>query len=116
MADAQDGLARSSAYPHLSANAGYNRNLKDSIYVCRFWRFIWTRRGSLLNLKLIITMNLVLKLFLTQNVFNFSVFNAIKAAKQYEELSNHVYDATLKGVINGSKKAFYQTLLLKERV
>ena len=51
---------------------------------------------------------------LSQNVFNFSVFNAIKAAEQYETLTQHVYDASLKGVVNGSKKAFYQTLLLKE--
>ncbi|MCW8850339.1 MAG: TolC family protein, partial [Melioribacteraceae bacterium] len=29
IADEQDGLARSGAYPQLSASAGYNRNLKE---------------------------------------------------------------------------------------
>ena len=36
MADAQDGMARSSAYPSLSASAGYNRNLKEAFMFVDF--------------------------------------------------------------------------------
>lgn len=113
IADAQDGLARSSAYPQVSASAGYNRNLKEAFMFVDFGD-LFGPGGGTTKFKVNYHNEFSAQAMLTQNVFNFAVFNAIKAAKQYEELSNHVYDATLKGVVNGSKKAFYQTLLLNE--
>jgi outer membrane protein TolC len=114
MADAQDGMARSSAYPSLSATAGYNRNLKEAYLFVDFGDVFGPGMGGPSKFKVNYNNEFNASAILTQNVFNFSVFNAIKAAKQYETFSKHVYDASLKGVVNGSKKAFYQTLLLKE--
>ncbi|MCB0749157.1 MAG: TolC family protein, partial [Ignavibacteriae bacterium] len=114
MADAQDGMARSSAYPQLSASAGYKRNLKEAYMFVDFGDLFGGVGGGASKFKINYNNEFSAQALLTQNIFNFAVFNAIKAAKQYATLSDHVYDATLKGVVNGSKKAFYQTLLLKE--
>lgn len=114
IAEAQDAMARSGAYPYISASAGYNRNLKEA--------FMFFNANDLnpdapneiskfaINYKNEFTAGAVI----SQQIFNWSVFNAIQAAEQYETLTDHAFDATRKGVINGSKKAFYQTLLLKE--
>ncbi len=113
IADAQDAMARSSAYPQISASAGYNRNLKDAFMFVDFGDLFGPGGGTSkfkINYKNEFSAQAVVK----QEIFNLSVFNAIKSAEQYEKLSDHIFDATLKGVINGSKKAFYQTLLLKE--
>jgi outer membrane protein TolC len=115
IADAQDAMARSGAYPSISASAGYNRNLKEAYMYFDASELLGPAAGAgpskfKINYKNEFSASAVIN----QQIFNFSVFNAIKAAKQYEKLTDHVFDATMRGVINGSKKAFYQTLLLKE--
>jgi outer membrane protein TolC len=115
IAEAQDALARASAYPNISASAGYNRNLKEAyLYFDASELFGPGAGGGPSKFKVNYKNEFNATATLKQQIFNFSVFNAIKAAEQYEKLSNHVYDATYKAVINGSRKAFYQTLLLKE--
>ena len=114
IADAQDAMARSGAYPYISASAGYNRNLKEA-YMFFNARDLNPEAPDVtskfaINYKNEFSAGAVLN----QQIFNWSVFNAIQAAEQYEKLTDYAYDATRKGVINGSKKAFYQTLLLKE--
>jgi len=113
IAETQDAMARSSAYPQISASAGYNRNLKEAYMYVDFGD-LFGGNGGPSKFKINYNNEFNAQAILTQQIFNFSVFKAIKAAKEYEKLSDYVYDATLKGVINGSKKAFYQTLLLKE--
>ncbi len=113
IAETQDGMARSSAYPQVSASAGYNRNLKEAYMYVDFGDLFGPSLGSS-KFKINYKNEFSASARVTQQIFNYSVFNAIKAAKQYSELSNRVYDATLEGVMNGSKKAFYQTLLLKD--
>jgi outer membrane protein len=113
IADAQDAMARSGAYPKISASAGYNRNLKDAFMFVDFGDMFGPGGGAT-KFKVNYKNEFSARASVEQQIFNFSVFNAIKAAEQYEKLSDHVFDATIKGIINGSKKAFYQTLLLKE--
>jgi len=115
IAETQDAMARSSAYPSISASAGYNRNLKEAFMYFDASELFGPDAGAgpskfKVNYNNEFSASAVVK----QQIFNFSVFNAIKAATQFEKLSEQVYDATLKGIINGSRKAFYQTLLLKE--
>lgn len=115
IADAQDAMARSGAYPYISASAGYNRNLKEAyMYFDASGLFGPDAGNGPSKFKINYKNEFSAGAVINQQIFNFSVFNAIKAAEQYEKLTDHVYDATLKGVINGSRKAFYQTLLLKE--
>lgn len=113
IAETQDGMARSSAYPQVSANAGYNRNLKEAYMYVDFGDLFGPGLGSS-KFKINYKNEFNASARVTQQIFNYSVFKAIKAANQYSELSNRVYDATYEGVMNGSKKAFYQTLLLKD--
>ena len=114
IAEAQDAMARSGAYPYIAASAGYNRNLNEA-YMFFNAQDLNPEAPDVtskfaINYKNEFTAGAVV----SQQLFNWSVFNAIQAAEQYEKLSDHAFDATRKGVINGSKKAFYQTLLLKE--
>ncbi|MFA8341729.1 MAG: TolC family protein, partial [Rhodothermaceae bacterium] len=51
---------------------------------------------------------------LTQAVFNATVFTAIRAAEEFEKLTDYTYDANVVGVITAAKKAFFQTALLKK--
>jgi outer membrane protein TolC len=51
---------------------------------------------------------------LSQTLFSFKVGTALKAAKEYKKLTDFVYSATHQTIITLSKKAFYQTLLLKK--
>ncbi|MBL1213789.1 MAG: TolC family protein [Ignavibacteriae bacterium] len=112
-AEATEDEARSNAFPQINAKADYSRNLKDSyLYVV----FPNPQTGVIEEQKFKMTYknNFNLQAALSQQIFNATVFNAIKAAKQYAKLSDYIYDATIDGVITGSKKAFYQTLLLRE--
>ena len=130
IAEAQDAMARSGAYPYISASAGYSRNLKEAYMFFDASDLFgsvpaseddgsagdeMTQASSApskfkINYKNEFSAGAVIN----QQIFNWSVFNAIKAAEEYEKLTDHVFDATQKAIINGSKKAFYQTLLLKE--
>ncbi|MBI9072429.1 MAG: TolC family protein [Melioribacteraceae bacterium] len=111
-AETQDKEATANAYPQINAEAGYNRNLND-IYMFADLGALMPDGGTS-KFKINYKNEFNFQTVVSQQIFNYTVFNAIKAAKEYEKLSNYVYDATFSGVINGCKKAFYQTLLLKE--
>ncbi len=112
-AAATENEARSNAYPQINAKADYSRNLKETYL---FVDFPDPQTGVVAEQKFKMTYknNFNLQAALTQQIFNVTVFKAIQAAEQYAKLSNYIYDATIDGVITGSKKAFYQTLLLRE--
>lgn len=114
IAETQDAQARSNAYPQISAKAGYNRNLKDAFLFVDFGSLMGESTGAPQKFKINYKNEFSAQAVISQQVFNFSVFNAIKAAEQYQKLTDYIFDATLQGIINGSKKAFYQTLLLKK--
>ncbi|MGD8779674.1 MAG: TolC family protein [Ignavibacteria bacterium] len=113
LAQTQEKEAKSSAFPQLNIEAGYSRNLKEG-YMYADLSALGGGEGGPAKFKVTYDNEFDLKTILSQQIFNASVFNAIKASKQYENLSGYVYDATFQGVIAGSKKAFHQTLLLKK--
>ncbi|UCC40154.1 MAG: TolC family protein [Candidatus Aminicenantes bacterium] len=113
MAKARKREAISQALPELSANGSYNRNLgRNFLYIDlpdfetgetreqKFQISYWNEFGFSLSLR--------------QTLFSFKVGNALKAAKQYQKLTDFVYDSQYQTVIGFAKKAFYQTLLLKK--
>lgn len=104
--------ASSSAYPQLSAEGQYSRNFMEGFMFVDFPN----SDGTSTNTKFKITYDneFDFQAVLSQQIFNYTIFNAIKASKQYQKLSDFVYDATYQGIITGAKKAFYMTLLLKE--
>ena len=51
---------------------------------------------------------------LSQQLFNINVFNAIKASKEYKQLSKSVYDAQQDAIITAAKKVFFQCFLLEK--
>ncbi|MCB9208874.1 MAG: TolC family protein [Ignavibacteriales bacterium] len=114
ISETQDAMTRAAAYPNISAKAGYNRNLNEAYMYFNANDLNPEAPNVTSKFKINYNNEFNGQAVVSQQIFNFSVFNAIKAAKQYEELSSHVYDATEKAIINGSKKAFYQTLLLNE--
>jgi outer membrane protein TolC len=103
----------SGALPYIEATGKYNRNfIEGYLYV----DMPNPMTGESMNQKFTITYDneFSFQTVVSQQIFNATIFTAIEAAKQYEELTGHIYDATYQGVIAGSKKAFYMTLLLKE--
>lgn len=113
IAETQDAMARAGAYPSINASGSYNRNLKDAYMYVDFGD-LFGSGGGINKFKINYKNEFSAAIVANQQIFNWSVFNAIKAAKEYEKLTNHVFDAKKKAIINGSKKAFYQALLLKE--
>lgn len=51
---------------------------------------------------------------LSQQLFNMNVFNAIKASKEYKQMSKSVYDAQSDAIITAAKKVFFQCYLLEK--
>ena len=111
MAKIRKKEALSTALPELSADGNYNRNLgRNFLYIDlpdfetgetreqKFQISYWNEFGFNLSLR--------------QTLFSFKIGNALRAAKQYQKLTDYVYDSQFQAVIGFAKKAFYQTLLL----
>jgi len=107
-AGAQKKEAYSGVLPRISANAGYSRNLSD-IYM---YMDMGDGNGAT-KLPISRDNEYSANVVLSQTLFNGTVFNAVKASRQYQKLSDFVYDASYQEIITFAKKAFYQTLLLK---
>lgn len=113
IADATKAEAVSGALPHVSAQAGYTRNLSDM--------YMYMDMGALTDdesagtSKFPITRNNEFSAYVTasQTLFSGAVYNAVRAARQYRKLSDFVYDASYQEIITSAKKAFHQALLLR---
>ena len=51
---------------------------------------------------------------LSQQLFNMNVFNAIRASKEYKQMSKSVYDAQNEAILTAAKKVFFQCFLLEK--
>lgn len=105
--------ALSTALPVVMVDASYRRNLKDIYLYIDFPDF---QTGEMTNQKFKINYRneYGLSAVLSQTLFSFKVGTALKAAKQYKKVTDFIYEATDQTIITISKKAFYQTLLLKK--
>lgn len=113
MAKARKKEAWSTALPDLSASGRYNRNLgRNFLYI----DFPDIETGEIQQQKFQLSYwnEFGFNISLSQTLFSFKIGNALKAAKQYQRLSDYVYDSQYQTVIGFAKKAFYQTLLLKK--
>lgn len=109
IAKAQHSEAQANAYPQLNAEAKYNRNLRD------MYMYLDTPIEEFPDkIKANKKNEWEFQTTLTQAVFNATVFTAIRAAEEFEKLTDYTYDANVVGVITAAKKAFFQTALLKK--
>jgi outer membrane protein TolC len=126
MAEARKREATAGALPHIFAEAGYVRNFTDT--------YMYVDQGALgsgddsgdggdeaatggsdnLKLKINRSNEFTAGAALNQVIFNPSVFYAIKGAKQYEQLTDFVYDASYQTIITRAKRLFYQGVLFEK--
>ncbi|ACF15173.1 outer membrane efflux protein [Chloroherpeton thalassium ATCC 35110] len=111
VAEANNQEAWSLALPKISAEATYNHNFKDIYMYADFSSFglsgiqkFRTNRNNTFGLTAGIT----------QTLFSLEVNSALKAASEYEKMTDFIYNASEQQVITAAKKVFYQTLLLKK--
>lgn len=104
--------AVSTALPEIKLMGSYNRNLKDIFLYIDFPDF---ETGEMTNQKFKINYRneYGFQAMVSQTLFSFKVGNALRAAKQYKKLTDFIYDASRQTIVKFAKKAFYQTLLLK---
>jgi outer membrane protein len=113
MADANKKEAISTAFPKLLLDADYRRNLSDYYMYVDFSALNNGEDGGTQKFKINRNNEYGLSVVLSQTLFSLNVHNAIKAAKQYEKLTDFVYDASYQEIMTFVKKGFYQALLLK---
>ena len=99
--------AVSGALPEITAKAGYNRNLSKN--------YLFVDMGDT-QTKFSINKNneYNFNVTLNQTLFSGAVYNAIRAAKEYSQMTAFMYEASESEIITMAKKSYYQTLLLKQ--
>lgn len=113
MAKVNKKEALSTALPKVQIEANYKRNLKDNFLYIDFPDF---DTGEMTNQKFKINYKneYGLSAVLNQTLFSFKVGTALRAAKEYKRLTDFVYHATHRTILNMAKKGFYQVLLLEK--
>jgi len=114
-AQAMKKEAWATALPKLNAQATYNRNLLTNFIYIDFPDFE-TGITSTQKFKMSFNNEYRLNAILSQPVFSFKIGNALRAAKRFEKTTDYAYKAQYQAILAGSKKAFYQTLILKKMV
>ena len=111
MADARYREALSTALPKISASGTYNRNLgKMFLYV----DFPDRETGQMTKQKFQMNFNNAFSAtaMLQQTLFSLQVGDALRAAKQYEKLTEYIYQTSHQTIIGIAKKGYYRALLL----
>lgn len=113
MADAQYKEALSTALPKVFAEATYNRNLaKRFLYV----DFPDNDTGEITTQKFQMSYNndIIAMAMIQQTLFSLQVGDALRAANQFEKLTEYVYEYSHQMILSIAKKGFYRALLLKK--
>ncbi len=113
MADAHYKEALSTALPKIFAEGTYNRNLaKMFLYV----DFPDMDTGETTSQKFQMSYNndFNAMAMIQQTLFSLQIGDALRAASQYEKLTDYVYDYSHQTIITIAKKGFYRALLLKK--
>lgn len=113
MADVYKKEALATALPKIQLTADYKRNLKENYLYVEFPDFE-TGEMSDQKFKINYKNEYGLQAVVNQTLFSFKVGAALRAAKQYRKLTDHVYDAKHRAIMTIARKAFYQVLLLKQ--
>jgi outer membrane protein TolC len=111
MADAQYKEALSTALPKIMAEATYNRNLGKMYLYVDFPDF---ETGEITKQKFQISYNndYSATAVLQQTLFSLQVGDALRAATQYEKLTEYIYETSHQTIVAIAKKGFYRALLL----
>jgi outer membrane protein len=113
LAKTQKKEALSRALPNISAQGNYTRNLGRRFLYIDFPDF---QTGQTTQQKFQISYwnEFGFNLGVSQTLFSFDVGQGLKAAKQYETLTDYSYEAQYQTILSFAKKAFFQALLLKK--
>lgn len=113
MADAMYKEAFSTALPKIFAEGNYNRNLGKMFLYVDFPDF---DTGETTRQKFQISYNndYSLTAMVQQTLFSLQVGDALRAAKQYDKLTEYVFESSHQTIISIAKKGFYRALLLKK--
>jgi outer membrane protein TolC len=105
--------AKSTALPEIRVEADYKRNLKDIFLFIDFPDF---ETGEMTNQKFKINYRNEYSLLarVSQTIFSFKVGSALRAAREYQKLTDFIYRAKHQTIVKFAKKAFYQALLLRK--
>jgi len=111
--------ARSQALPLIGAEAGYRRNLLEITHPVPIGVIVDPSAPGFSQLMFqdmrVNTDNeFTLGLSLSQQIFNLKVFNAIRASREFNRMSGHIYEAQRAAIINIAKKVYYQNYLLEK--
>jgi len=118
MAAANKKAAISTALPKIGAEANYKRNLTEYYMYADFGDF-----GAMLGMpstgepaKFKVNRNneYSANVALQQTLFSPAVGSAIKAANQYQKLTDYIFKASQQAIVSAGKKMFYQTLLMEK--
>ena len=113
LADARYREALSTALPKIFAQANYNRNLGKMFLYVDFPDF---ETGETVRQKFQISYNndYSATAMIQQTLFSLQVGAALRAANQYEKLTDYVYKTSHQSILSIAKKGFYRALLLKK--
>lgn len=114
MARATKREAVSGALPRLAAEASYTRNLTDTYMYADLGGLTGDDAAGEAKLRINKDNEYGLNVVLSQTLFNGAVYNAIRAANQYQKLTDFIYDASYQQVMTYARTAFYQSLLLEK--
>ncbi len=120
LAGARKREATSGALPHIFADAGYVRNFTDTYMYVDPGAFNSGENGEEgggegdLKFKINRSNEFSAGAVLNQVIFNPAVLYAIRGAKQYEQLTDFVYDASYQAIITQAKRLFFQGVLFEK--
>jgi outer membrane protein TolC len=109
----QEDEALAGALPQVGVQAGYTANLSDYFMYFDMSAF---QPGATGTAKAPIKRNneFSATVALQQTLFSPSIFHAITASQQYSELTDEAVEDARQQILLGSKKLFYQTILLQK--
>ena len=101
------------AFPKISINAGYNRNLQENLF---FFEAPDPLTGQLVkqSFKASFRNEFSMSAVLRQTLFSYEVGMAIQAAHYFDQMTRLIYERTLQEVHVQVKTAFYGALLARE--
>ncbi|HUU46739.1 MAG TPA: TolC family protein [Acidobacteriota bacterium] len=112
LAAAEKSAALSGALPSIGVEASYNRNLTDA-YMYVDFPASEDGEGGVQKFNINRNNEYAASAVLRQTLFNPIVYQAIKAARQYQKLTDLLYEAGHQDVITFAKKAYDQAILLR---
>ena len=107
-------LARSQALPTIGLSASLNKNFLEVEQATPVESK--PGGGALIYKDVVVNTDYDFSfgLGLSQQLFNINVLNAIRASKEYRNMSQSVYDAQNDAIITAAKKVFFQCFLLEK--